>query len=249
MFVYYFWSIALGLKLLLVGVALIKGLFRRFLFFYFYISLLTVFGMLRMYVHMFDYPQYLAVYWWTQFLIVCAGFWVTWEIFRLTLEGYQGVRKLASLAVIGVFTIVLSQFLLIAIDSNITVGVMGLEKNMRGVEVGLLCSLVALILYYRIPVGLNLLGIFLGYGIFLTSQMAALLLHNALGPSAQYWLNPFRQVIEFLVLFIWLVTLWKFHPKPELCTGELQEDYQILAVRTSKLLANARFYIKRIFIS
>ena len=247
MILFILWTSTVSLKMLLIGVSLWKKIFPMYLAFYFYIGLTTLLGLLRLYVKVLQPSDYLALYWWTQFLIVAVGYGVTWEIFSLTLRFYPGVRKLARFLVTGVFLVVILQFLLSSLTGPFAVGVMSLERNMRAVEVTLLLSLVGLIINYGLSIGRNLFGIFLGYGLFLTSHTVALFLHNTLGPSAQSWLNPFRQICELLVLFIWLATLWNEHPVPFPTTQTLEEDYAVLSARTSRLIARARAQIMRIF--
>jgi len=246
---YFLWVFALALKALLIGGLLLNGLSRKYVCFFSYISLVTFLGILRLYVYIFQPSQYFALYWWTQFFIVAAGFWVTWEIFGRALQHYLGVSRLARLLVAGVFLLVLAQFALNSVAGPLAAPVMVLERNMRSVEVALLLSLVSLIMYYRFPISRNLFGLFLGYGLFLTSHMVALFLHNTLGPSAQSWLNPFRQICELLVIIVWLATLWNEHPVPLPTVQKLEEDYAVLSTRTSRLIANARAQITRILTS
>ena len=235
----------LGLFVLLVGVSLCNGLYRRYSGFYFYLTLTTSFELLRFYVYTFDPQEYLSLYWWTQFLIVAAGFGVTWEIFGLALRYYPGVRRLARGLVTFVFSVVTVQFVVSSVTAQFAKGVMRLERNMRSVEVALLLSLVVLIIYYGIDLGRNLFGLIVGYGFYLTSNMVALTLHTALGPSAQGWLDPLRQGCEILTALIWVGTLWQFHPTPEPIALTLEEDYAVLARRTARVIARARAEMMR----
>jgi len=235
----------LGLYGLLIGVSLCKGLYRRYPGFYFYLTLTTSLELLRFYVYTFDAQDYLSLYWWTQFLIVAAGFGVTWEIFGLTLRYYSGVRRFARGVVTFVFSVLAVQFAVSAVTGNFTKSVMGLQRNMHAVEVTLLLSLVMLIIYYGILLGRNLFGIILGYGLYLTSNMAMLTLHTVLGPTAQYWLDPLRQGCEILAALIWCVTLWQVHPNPIPDARELDADYDVWATRTANVFARTRAAIMR----
>ena len=235
--------------MLLIGVSLWKKIFPKYVGFYSYMILTALLGLLRLYIYAFQPSEYMALYWWTQFLIVGAGFGVTWEIFGLTLRCYPGVRNLARFLVTSVFLVVVAPLLLTVLSGQFALGVMSLERNIRAVEITLLLSLVVLVMYYRLPIGRNLFGLFLGYGLFLTSHIVALFLHNTLGPSAQSWLNLFRQICELLVVFIWLATLWNEHPVPLPTVQTLDEDYAVLSTRTSRLIEKARAQITRILTS
>jgi hypothetical protein len=242
---YYLWLITLGLKGCLVGLSLRRGLFARFPGFFSYLTLSTSLGFLRLYTYTFSRSAHLELYWWTQFLILASEFIVIWEIFSLSLRHYPGVRKFARMSVTAAFSLVAVQFIASSLTGQFAKGVMGLERNMRAVEVALLIPLVLLAMYYGLRLGRNLTGLILGYGLYTTSNMVALYLHTALGPGSQIWLNPFRGMCEIFTVLIWLTALRTFYPAPAPAAQLLEEDYAAVAARTSQLIARARAQIAR----
>jgi hypothetical protein len=126
--------------------------------------------------------------------------------------------------------------------------VMTLERNMHVVQAALLTLLIALIVYYRIALGRNLLGLLWGYSLYVSTSVAILTLRTVLGPSSQGWLDLIRQACVIVGMFIWVATLRSYHPmpKPEVEIG-LEQDYLALAQRTSKVIATARTQILKVF--
>jgi hypothetical protein len=150
--------------------------------------------------------------------------------------------------VTAVFVAVLLQFVLGGALGQFADGVMRLERNMRVIEISLLTLLVALMLFYGVHLGRNLFGLLFGYGLLLTSNMLMLILHTALGPSAQSWLNPLREILEMATVVIWLAMLWRIEPVPvPVPSTGLEEDYAELTERVGRAIAVARQQIARIF--
>jgi hypothetical protein len=246
--VYIFWLLAIALKVALIGLLLYRGLYRRYLGFFAYITLGTSVELVRFYTYTFQVSAYLELYWWTQFIVVAGEFLLIWELFGLALRNYPGVRKFARFFVTAAFSLIAVQAAVSSITGQFARGVMGIERNLRAVEVALLLPLVLLVAYYGLPLGRNLTGIIVGYGLLTTANMVALYLHTALGPASQNLLNLFRENCEVLVVVVWLTTLWRFYPTPSPSAQRLDESYAVLATRTSKIIAKARAQITRMLV-
>jgi hypothetical protein len=253
MLIYFLWFSTLALRGLVIGVSLVRGFYGKYLGFYLYLTFALTISLLRLFVYAAEPENYLALYWWTEFLIVAAGFGVTWEIFSHALKHYAGVIKMARVLVSSFFALLLFQALHGSVTGQMREfarSVMRLERNMRAVETLLLAVLVLLIMYYGVPLGRNLLGLIWGYGLYVTTSVIMLTLRTALGPSSQAWLDPLRQTIEIVVALIWLAALWRYEPGPEAEAKQgLAEDYSALAARTSQAIGSARAQLIRMFTS
>lgn len=227
------------------------GLCRKYWLFFSYLGWVLAVEVVRFYVISSDAHVYRQFYWHTQALSVIAGYCVILEAYRGVLRNYPGAQKIATTILLALLAIVVGKAYSHPFEGptdwllSFTAEV---ERDMRTVQGLLIAFLIAVILYYSIPVGRNLLGIIFGYTLFIGTNIINLALQSSLGPS--YW-TPWRYLQSasyFVALLIWCITLWspQADPKPEAVVLR-ERDYGLLASRTSNLLSRVRNHIVRPF--
>jgi len=232
------------LECMLLVRALQKRLLRRYAYFYSYaVSVLigTVLLSVIRVVHPSSYPTY---YWSAQFVTLLFGYGILLEIIQHVLSPYPGAERFARLAGVGLLAGILCFALVysrVAPGSSHSHIVVEFERDLRTVQTLLLFSLLGVISYYGIPIGRNMKGMILGYGLYVGTSLVSL----AVRAYAEAWLElvwVFAQPISFaLSLSIWLVALWSYapNPAPGPAVG-LEEDYGALALKTRALINTMR---------
>lgn len=201
-------------------------------------------------VYVVDRRSYNHWYWTIQFVTLALGCGIILEIFRHVLAPYPGAERLAKIVAVAGFAVV---FCLSAIDwafglqpFSPAAGIQ-LERNVRAVQAILLFAILAIIFWYRVPVGRNVSGVILGYG----SYIAASLISRAVEAYAGAWLRLvwiYVQPLMFGVsLVIWVIAMWSYHanPTPDHPIA-IEDDYEALADRTRQALKAIRSYFGRV---
>ena len=253
MLTYSLWFCMLGVDALVIVLGIRTRLSRQYIAFYLFLFSFLLVGLIRFYVYTARPSDYLFVFWWTEFLLVCAGYGVTWEIFNKTLANYRGVLRMARRVVSAIFFLALIQAFANFWSSetgSFFRSVIRLERNMLVVQATLLSLLALLILYYKIPLGKNLAGLLYGYGLRISAYVLVLTARFYLGPASNSWLDMLRQSGDLGVMVIWAIALRSYQPSPQ-PEGDtrLEQDYAALAEQTGKALAAARAQIARVFTS
>jgi hypothetical protein len=89
-----------------------------------------------------------------------------------------------------------------------------LERDFRLAQSLLLVGLAASVLYYRIPVGANLKGMFVSYGLYVGVSLVTLAVRVYREPAFSPVLAIVRPFSYAIALWIWTVALWTYHPNP-----------------------------------
>ena len=223
--------------------------FTKYPVFYFYLSYVLLESLLRFYVYVVHASRYESFYWYTQFLSVALGYCVIWEIYTQALADYPGVARMARIVLLAVFVVVVAQALVHALSDPVwsapEIPAL-LERNLRTAQALLLVGIVGLLLYYAIPVGRNLRGMILGYGLFISASVISLTLRSHLGKGFEPWWHYFQPMAYFAALLIWAATLWSYQPNPQPRTEiKIEPDYELLSEQTAKAIAWARSYLLR----
>jgi len=101
-------------------------------------------------------------------------------------------------------------------------------------------------LYYAIPIGRNVKGIFAGYGLFMGTSVLMLTVRASVGDAFQaYWM--FLQPLCYTaVLGVWCRSLWRYEPIPSKeLQSRIEEDYRSLVLATRKGLLQTRAFFGR----
>jgi hypothetical protein len=222
--------------------------YREYPGFFSYIAVVLLASVVRYSVRQ-NPGTYALVYWYSQVVSLIAGYVVIVEIYRRALKDYPGAARMAQTLLMAILVLIVSKA---AFDSA---GSMGwsiartceeLERDLRAVQATVLIAILGLLAYYRIPLGRNLKGILLGFGIFIGVSVTILTLRFSFGDRLRLvyqYLPPFTY---FAVLIIWCAALWSYHanPVPE-TKPELEQDYRSLALGTRRLLGHARTHLTR----
>jgi hypothetical protein len=219
---------------------------RKYSYFYAYVlSVLSSFALTIIYL--INRPSYNRWYWPIQFVTLFFGCGVVIEIFRHVLSPYPGAEKLAKAAAFTAFGAVFCLAIIFAVlhlNPTSSAAAIELERNVRAVQAVLLFAILAVILSYRVPIGRNILGMIVGYGIYI----AVSLISRSIEAFAGGWLRLvwlYVQPLSFEAsLAIWLMALWSYHPNPAPDPSiQIEADYEMLASRTRRALQATRSYL------
>ena len=117
------------------------------------------------------------------------------------------------------------------------------ERDLRCVQALFIFGLLAVIFYYAIPIGRNMKGMVMGYGLYIFSSLVSLAVRAYAGPSfTKIW--SVAQPLSFdATLVIWLVALWSYCPNPVPDSNiPLEQDYEALATKTRSMIDIVRSY-------
>jgi len=142
---------------------------RKYPYFYIYIAAVLSRSLISAYIFYFVPGLRGAFYWHTEALLDVLAYLIILEIYKLALKGCPGVQRLAQ-GVIGLFLILASSRVLYgAMGDNlrrVTQSSAELARDLRIMQAAFLLILLGIVVYYAIPLGRNLIGIILGYGLY-----------------------------------------------------------------------------------
>jgi hypothetical protein len=221
--------------------------YREYPGFFSYIAVVLLASVLRYSVRQ-NPSTYALVYWYSQIVSLVAGYVVILEIYRRALKDYPGAARMAQTLLMAALVLVVSKAVFDSAGSDWSIAKTceELERDLRAVQATVLIAILGLLAYYRIPLGRNLKGILLGFGIFVGVSVTVLTLRFSFGNRLQSVYQYLPASTYFAVLIIWCGALWSYraNPVPETKPG-LERDYQSLALGTRKLLTNARTHLTR----
>jgi hypothetical protein len=220
--------------------------FRRYYFFYTYIAsgILASAVMITIALRMPD--VYYKWYWPLQLATLVTGYGILLEILNHVLAPYPGADRFARISGLAAFGLIFC-FAAIApiVFPRLSPGtVIEFERDLRSVQALFIFGLLTLISYYGIPMGRNMKGMVLGYGLYIVTSLFSLAVRAYAGVRFyRVW-----QVVQPLSLdasfVIWLVALWSYCPNPVPDPSiHLEEDYEALASRTRNVIGMIRTYI------
>lgn len=190
-----------------------------------------------------------SAYWTREFVCVLAGYAVLMEIVEKAFAYFDGPKKLGRnaamltlAAVVGVTSFeAMAEHVFYTVRTTIQV-----EANLRGAELILLSIVIAVTSYYSIPVGRNLKGIIVGYGICTVAVALNEAFRSFAGPSFQATFAAIWSYSYVVSLVIWGVMLWTYEANPEpVGWSQMAGDYEALAIRTKTTLAGMRGYFRK----
>jgi hypothetical protein len=192
---------------------------------------------------------YQRAYWIVQFCTLMIGCGIVLEIFKHALRPYPGADKFATVIALGTFAAIFSFALLYQVAAPNWSGLtrmFELERDVRTVQAVFLFLTLAVIFYYRLPIGENLKGMIAGYGLYIVTSLLTLATRAYAGPKFNGFWNVIQPLSFDVSLTVWLVALWSFHPNPAPDpTIPLEADYEVLAARTRRALASMRSHLTR----
>lgn len=192
--------------------------------------------------------MYTKVYWVCQFGTLAIGCGVVLEIFKHVLSAYPGAERFARTVCLLTFGGIFLFGLIYPLNhpSGIQAVSIELERDVRSAQILFLVAIIAVISYYSIPLGRNMLGMICGYALYLGISMLSLAFRVYIGRQfATIW--HIAQPLGFdISLLIWLVALWGYYPSPAPRYGlPLESDYEAVAAFTKARVNALRSHLGR----
>lgn len=189
-------------------------------------------------------PVYQYAYWAKEFICVIAGYCLVVEILEKALASYEGPRTFARNAALWIFALVVGfttfQWRFGQHSSALRTSV-EVERNLRSAEIALLAGILLIVFYYAIPIGRNLKGIALGYGLYVAIDVIDQAVMSHAGSRFQAIFSSIRSYSYFVSLLIWVVALWSYYPNPvPRRPSDSGPSYDVLAMKTRKALESMR---------
>lgn len=228
----------------------IRGFFfNKYPVFYFYLAFVFVHDVAAYCIYTFRPNFYAKFYWSTEYVFIAIGYCVIWEIYRQIFKPYPGASRMTRSLLLAILIFVVCKVTVNAIQGGMVWDPLHqapeFERSLRIVQGALLITIVAFIAYYSIPVGRNLKGMILGYGLYIGLTITQLGLHSYLGG----WFQPIWKHLGWVsytaALITWCATLWSYHPNPKPANDQPEYDFEYLASHTSRMMAQVRSGISR----
>lgn len=239
---YLFW-IGIVLMGLIIGRAIRGKLLLKYPLFYFYLSYVFMQSVICFTVFYYSKSNYTGVYWTTETLAVILGCGVIWEIYTQTLTPYAGVANLAKAVLLAAMLIAVTRILIQPRTNRGTLfaGEIAaeLDRNMHEIQAVFLSLILALLLYYSIPLGRNLKGMIAGYTLYIGALIFDLAFRTYL--RVEFQLAP---VAYTATLGIWCSSLWFYSPNPPPEPGSrVLSDYEAISGMSLKAISRAKRYL------
>jgi hypothetical protein len=238
-----FQLISFGVTSILFARGLKSGVARRYPFFFSYLACLLVSSLVFFWITSYARHYYLGFYWYSQFVHIALGFGIIWEVFGRVFRDYPGSARMARFLVTFALAAIFLDGILLATVWNPTamVTVSELEKLMRVVQAILLLICGVLLAYYELPIGKNVSGIFLGYGIYVIFSILMLVTRPFMTAESFSMWRYAPPAILLLAKFVWLYSLASYQPAPALASSRSQDlEFPFLAQQTRLSMARVR---------
>lgn len=242
------WRAGLVVEVLLLIRAARSRMVTRFPYFYAY--LFCVFGVsVVLYIgYALSHGFYNRWYWPTQFATLVAGCGVILDVVRHAFGFYPGAERVARLACLGIFSATFCYVgLKVAMRAELTplAVTVELERDLRVIEALLLVTILAIVFYYGISLGRNLVGLIVGFGAYVGVSLVTLAIRAFLGYRFNAVWVGLQSGTYLLSLIVWTVALWSYYPQPvPTDRTRLEGDYEALAGATREMLSFLRSYFK-----
>lgn len=237
-------GVVVELLLLLRGMQ--TKLVKRYYFFYTYALSVMIGSVAIVAAILTSSNLYHSWYWPLQLATLVTGYGILLEILNQVLAPYPGAEKFARISGViafgAIFCFAVIAPLLMPHWSRGTV--IEFERDLRSVQAIFVFGLLAVIFYYGIPIGKNMKGMILGYGLYILTSLVSLAVRAYAGkPFDKVW--DVAQPLSFdTSLVIWLVALWSYCPNPVPDPNiHLEEDYEALVSRTRSVIGAIRTYL------
>ena len=242
------WLTTLALEALVLLRALKQRFLREYRLFYVYMGCVFFQSFALLVVYLAKPMYYARLYWYVEFVGVALGCGVVWDIHRRALGRFQGAAQMARNILMFTLLLVFSKVLVDAWNGVFlwTTAVVELERNLRAAQAAVLIGFLIIVAFYRIPLGQNLWGMMLGYGLLISSSVIILAFRIVLGDPFQTAWHYLQPLFYLTVLCIWCTTLWSYRiaPMPK-AEPKIEQDFQLLAAATRKGLLQTRTYLAR----
>jgi hypothetical protein len=230
-----------GLQTRLVG---------RFHLFYGYMATVLAVTLIQYVTYTYFRPQYTPVYWVCEFASALVGCAIIFELYRQSLRPFPLLSAMANKVMLFVLALVVARILAgntFKPHIGLQTILVALERDLRITQAIFLCGLLVLTTYYSVPLGRNLRGLALGYGIFLGLNIVHLSVRANMGMSFETVWRSLQPASFDIALCIWLAFLWIKDPALQKSPSpRLGEDYAQLVAATRKRIAQTEEQLIRI---
>jgi hypothetical protein len=244
------WWSSIALEVLLLLRAVRSRLHFSYPLFYAYVCFVLMQSFLRLTVYHYRPDLYSYVYWTTEFIGVVIGCGIVYEIYHRGLVSFPGTARMARRLLTILFAMAVAKAIADASSDPrwwAEATVIDIERSIRTVQALAIAALVTVFLIYAIPFGRNLLGILLGYGIFVGVSVIWFTFLPAEGYQYQHLWSYLGPATYDFALSIWVVYLWSPQSQSALVPDmRLEEQYQRVAARTRQRLQQARGYLGKV---
>ena len=243
------WWAGISLETMILLRAFRSRMFSIYPLFYAYVVCVLGSEISRLVIYRYWAPLYTNWWWGTEFLSLLVGYFVIFDIFEKALAEFEGVKRLARVVGLVVLAGIVgfTTFQLLArnhLEQGLTS--VEVERNLRCAELILLGGILFLAAYYSIPMGRNLKGIILGYGVYVGTVVIGDATWSYLGESSRAIVSTVRGDSYFAALMVWTVTLWSFHANPvPIRPSVLGEDYQAMVTKTKDAIRDVRSHFHK----
>ena len=213
------WCAGLGLQLAILTRGAVARLWRLYVFFYAQIACSFVTSSLALWIFLRHRAEFTAYYWNTEFLTAFAACGILLDILRHAFAITPATRLFARVARYTVYSAV-GLFLVLYIGGRgghmAPPHLIALERDFRLVQTALLLGLTTAVFYFGLPLGRNLKGMLVGYGLYVASNLVTLTLESHfLGSFDRAW-SFLQPILYCAATAIYLSALWSYHPPPKL---------------------------------
>lgn len=225
------------------------GLFRKYPFFYTFVSWVLLSEGLRFWIYKYIPSLYQAFFWDTRLVTIAGSYAVCVEIFKNGLRHNRGVARVAQKLLLIVFVIAASyaasDFLHGGFRS-VARAAADLGSYLSYIEAALLLVMLWLFTRYRIPFGRNLLGLVAGYSLWVGIEVIILVLLFLPGSGASVGLRKFAPLVYLVSMLVWSVSLWQSEPEPaQPPESAVERDYEVLVAKTRASFAHLSALVGR----
>jgi hypothetical protein len=242
------WWTEIAVEALLLARAIAAKFYTKYTLFYFYVSSVLLLELFRFAVFTNLPNSYPLFYWRTQLLAAIAGYAVILEMYTQLLKKYRGAVRAANGLLLCILGAVMLKIIAGAVSgSGWSSGdtMAALERDMRALQAALLLVIIALLAYYKIPTGRNLMGIVVGYSCYVGTSVVCVGFGSLPGFAPRPAWRSVQPIAYLATLSIWCFTLWSYHPNPNPGPeSKIDRDYKSLSEQTKRILARARSYLK-----
>ncbi len=171
--------------------------------------------------------DYSPWYWGSGAVHMCLRFLLVWEVFRQTFPKasplHRMVSKQATLVTIALITISTGMLWAVQNYSKSHSVYLAMDRSFGFVQAVLILAILTLARYYHLPVGRNVWGIAVAFGMYSSLSTAASALIDIMRTSFfPYWylLSPFSFVA---MLAMWTWAVWTYAPNPIAVATEIAD--------------------------
>jgi hypothetical protein len=197
-------------------------LLSRYVFFYVYITAVWSSDVLLYIVYRFAHASYLKWNWPVTFFDVILSFGIVLEILEHEIPPHSCFGMLGKIGRVGrqlvggamVCLATACAFVIVSGSGKIDLTNIHISRDLAAVQAIFLVAVLGVIFYHAIPIGRNLLGMILGYGLCVGASLMILSLRIYIGPTFNPTWLFLQPAFFWLSLWIWLLTLWNDDGEP-----------------------------------